>query len=107
MDTQGKTLTAELTARVYGDEDGLFVYLPSAIRNRYEVVVGDRFYCVLQAVSPSDGQDARPVEHEGWWEIKGYWHELHIPPQLVTELGLRPGHHLTLRLERVEKGRGY
>ncbi len=98
-----KAAIAELTARIYGDDDGLFVYLPSAIRNRYEVVVGDRFYCVLRAVSQSDDRGMREVAHEGWWEIKGYWHELHIPPELVSELGLRPGHHLSLCLVRKER----
>lgn len=99
-------MAERVVARIYGDGSELFVYLPAAIRNRYEILVGDRLYCVVQGVSPPNSQGVSEVRHEGWWEIKGYWHELHILPTLVEQFDLRPGQYLTLRLQEVCRGKG-
>lgn len=93
----------QIVARVYGQNSDLFVYLPAAIRNRYEILVSDKLYCRLLDVLGPAGDSILKAGNEGWWEIKGYWHELHLPSELVEKLSLHPGHLLVLRLQKVSK----
>ncbi|MCX8118113.1 MAG: hypothetical protein N3G78_09295 [Desulfobacterota bacterium] len=83
-------------------EDGglYYVEIPSHLRNRLELVVGSRLKGWLEKVQPRKGK-AQTLKRKIDWEIVGYWHELHIPQDLVRKLKLKDGDQLTLKFERV------
>ncbi len=83
-------------------EDGglYYVEVPSHLRNRLELVVGSRLKGWLERIQPKKGKAQTPK----WkidWEIVGYWHELHIPLDIVKKFKLKDGDQLTLKFEKV------
>ncbi len=83
-------------------EDGgfWFVEVPSHLRNRLELVVGSRLKGWLERIQPKKGPGSS-LKKKIDWEIVGYWHELHIPPDLVKKFKLKDGDQLTLKFESV------
>jgi len=91
-----------------GEGGGLYIELPSSIRNRMEIVVGNKVKCALIDKNGHKYSNARGTCASGAssvedavWEVAGYWNELHIPPDEVARYGLRKGDQLRLLLKSV------
>jgi|Deesub1362A_J573_1020465.scaffolds.fasta_scaffold00569_5 hypothetical protein len=86
----------EVELTLHGEGNELFVYLPTALRNRGEILVGHQIFCRVLEADDGRGEGS-------WWEVRGYWHELHPPPELRGRLGMRAGQRVRLRLERLRQ----
>lgn len=90
----------EMTSRVYADQAGLYLHIPSHIRNRLEVVVGNRIEGRLERLE-SDGGESRSIQADTVFEVKGYWHEMRLTDDVVKRFEIREGDALYLFLDRV------
>jgi len=90
-----------LIGELKGDQDGLYLELPSGFRNRMEVVVGNKVRVLLDSVIDKNGQVLREINKEVMGEIIGYWNELHIPRQEIFQYGLKKGDGLKLIVKSV------
>lgn len=91
-----------IVSRVHADPAGLYVHLPSHLRNRLEVVVGNRLEVLLEQVH--SGVDMpREIHTDALLEVKGYWHELYLPDDAVKTCGIRCHDLLKLTLYRIHQ----
>jgi len=96
-----------LVSRVHADPAGLYVHLPSHLRNRLEVVVGNRLEVLLEQVL-SGADIPREIHAHALLEVTGYWHELYLPDEVVTRYGIRCHDLLQMTLCRIHQhGRIY
>jgi len=86
-----------IVQRVCGTPPELYLYLPAELRNRWEIAVGDRIAGVLERVI-KDGEEPLAVGEGIDWPVAGYWHELHIPAEVIDRYDLKPGDRLELLL---------
>jgi len=93
--------TDRVILKVMGDGSSLYVEIPSRLRNRAEVVVGSRLKGKLKRVYRAGRKVEEKVDWDFDWEVEGYWNELHIPQEVVSALGLRPGDYLELVFQKV------
>lgn len=93
---------ATIVARVYADAAGLYVHLPSHLRNRLEVVVGNRLEVLLEQVH-SDMNISREIRTDALLEVKGYWHEMYLPDDVVTKYRIHHRDQLQLTLYRIHQ----
>ncbi len=90
-----------LVGELKGDQDGLYLELPSGFRNRMEIVVGNKMRVLLDSVIGQDGQVFREIGKEVICEVIGYWNELHIPLHEISQYGLKKGDILKLIVKSV------
>ena len=90
----------EMASRIYSDQTGWYVHIPSHLRNRLEVTVGNRIEGRLDRIE-TDGETSRPMHVDAVLEVKGYWHEMHLPNEVVSKWGIRRGDTLHLTLHRI------
>lgn len=117
-------LGVRVKGRLNGEEDDLFLYIDSTLRNLYELKVGDRIECVLLSIEraprheryscqrrleegsynflPTDVPTPLP-SGKSWWEIANYWNELHIPPDVARLFDLRIGDHIECEWLAIER----
>lgn len=69
---------AQMTSRVYADSEGFYVHLPSHLRNRLQVVVGNRIEGRFERIETGEGE-CISVQHDAIFEVRGYWHEMRLP----------------------------
>ncbi len=81
-----------IVSRVHADSAGLYVHLPSHLRNRLEVL--------LEQVH-SGADMPREIHTDALLEVKGYWHELYLPDEVVKTCGIRCHDLLKLTLYRI------
>lgn len=91
----------ELIGELKGDQDGLYIELPSGFRNRMEIVVGNKVRIFLDSVTHKDGNILREIKKEVICEVTGYWNELHIPRQEIFQYDLKKGDVLKLIVKSV------
>lgn len=91
-----------IVSRVHADPAGLYVHLPSHLRNRLEVVVGNRLEAVLEQVH-SGTDNPREIHADVLLEVTGYWHELYLPDEVVTRYGIRCQDLLQVTLYRIHQ----
>jgi hypothetical protein len=89
------------TAELKGDMESSYVEIPSGIRNRLEIVVGNILRVFLDSVVDKNGKVLKEINKEVKCEIIGYWNELHIPQKVVYELNLKKGDILNLVLKSI------
>ncbi len=77
-------------AEICGDPSGLYLEVPTHLRNRLEVVVGSRFVGKIISVIRRNGERA-DIGAEGVFEVKGYWNEMHLPLEMVRRYGFQRG----------------
>jgi len=58
----------EMSSRVYADPTGLYLHIPSHIRNRLEVVVGNRIEGRLDRLE-RDGGESRSIQADTAFEV--------------------------------------
>ena len=90
----------ELASRVYADPTGMYLHIPSHIRNYLEVVVGNRIEGRLDRIETNNGE-SRSMQADAVLEVKGYWHEIYLPENMVTRFGIRSGDIIHLTLHRI------
>ena len=90
----------KLIGPICGDSSGLYVEVPTHLRNRLEVVVGSRFVGELMRTIKKNGEMI-PIGAEGVFEVKGYWNEMHLPDLMVQRLGLKKGDSLKFVLHQI------
>lgn len=90
-----------LLAVVKPADDGLYIEIPSAIRNRMEIIAGERIRCLLESITDQQKQQVNTVGKEAIWQVGGYWHELHVPPEFVRAYGVHPGDRVQVVLKSV------
>ncbi|MGB9627146.1 MAG: hypothetical protein ACPL6D_00675 [Thermodesulfobacteriota bacterium] len=83
------------------DKDDFYVELPSGFRNRMEIVVGNKIRILLDSIVDKNDHVLREIKKEIICEVIGYWNELHIPMEEVSEYGLKKGDVLRLILKSV------
>jgi len=88
-------------ALVKGDPPQLYIEIPSEIRNRVEIVVGNRIRCIVKGIVDKEGNTMSEIDQEALWEVIGYWHELYIPPEDASRYGLKKNHHVRVILKSV------
>lgn len=93
---------ATIVSRVYADAAGMYVHLPSHLRNRLEVVVGNRLEVLLEQVH-ADGTVPREIKTAALLEVKGYWHEMCLPDDVVTKCRIRCSDLLKMTLYRIHQ----
>lgn len=91
-----------IISRVHTDPAGLYVHLPSHLRNRLEVVVGNRLEVLLEQVH-SGADMPREIHADALLEVKGYWHELYLPDEVVARYGIRCHDRLQMTLYRIHQ----
>lgn len=96
-----KVGSEEIIALIKGDQPDLYVEIPSEIRNRMEIVVGNRMRCVVKGIVDKEGNPVTEINQETIWEIIGYWHELYIPPEDATRFELKKNDYIRLILKSV------
>ncbi|MEM2498170.1 MAG: hypothetical protein QXR81_07345, partial [Candidatus Nezhaarchaeales archaeon] len=94
-----------IVKRVQASPEGLFIYIPSETRNRYEVDVGDAIRCTLIRLISRRG-DRVEVNRSLILEVRGYWNELHLPQEALNGLNVEAGDYVELVLEEVIRGGG-
>jgi len=92
----------KMVSRVYADSTGLYVHLPSHLRNRLEVVVGNRLEVLLEQVH-SDLNVPREIRTDAVLEVKGYWHEMYLPDDVVKSYSIRCNDLLQMTLYRIHQ----
>jgi len=90
-----------LIGKLKGDQDGLYAELPSGFRNRMEVVVGNKVRVFLDSVIDKNDNVLKEIKKEVICEVIGYWNELHIPRQEISQYGLKKGDVLKFILKSV------
>ena len=93
---------AEMTSRVYADSQGLYLHLPSHLRNRLEVVVGNRIEGRIEQIETGGGE-CMSVQHDVTFEVEGYWHEMRLPAAVAERFDLRCGDVIHLTLMRISR----
>ncbi|MCA1792848.1 MAG: hypothetical protein LC660_03065 [Desulfobacteraceae bacterium] len=91
-----------LVSRVRTDSLGLYLHLPSHLRNRLEVVVGNRLEVLLEQTH-SDANMSRAINADALLEVKGYWHEMYLPYDVVTRYCIRCNDLLQMTLYRIHQ----
>jgi FKBP-type peptidyl-prolyl cis-trans isomerase 2 len=94
----------EIVALVKGDPLQLYIEIPSRIRNRMEIVVGNRIRCIVKDIIDKEGNSVAEVNQETLWEVMGYWHELYIPPEDASRYGVKKNDYARLVLRSVVRG---
>lgn len=94
----------DIVALIKGDPSGFYIEIPSRIRNRMEIVVGNRIRCVVKGIADKMGGPLTEVNQEIVWEVVGYWHELCIPPEEVNKYGFKKNSYARLILKSVIRG---
>ncbi len=90
-----------LVGELKGDQNGLYIELPSGLRNRMEIVVGNKARVLLESVMDKNGHVLKEIKKEVICEVIGYWNELHISLEEVSEYSLKKGDVLRLILKSV------
>jgi hypothetical protein len=90
----------ELFAPIRGYSSGLYVEIPTHLRNRLEVVVGSRFVGKLSRVIKENGE-MRDIQAEGIFDVKGYWNEMHLPKEMVRQYELKKGDSVEIILHQI------
>lgn len=85
-----------------GLEDGtaLYVLIPSHLRNRLEVVVGNRMEGRIERIESACGK-TRSIDADVSLNLEGYWNELHLPNEIVQKLGIFKGDEIHLAIDRI------
>ena len=91
-----------MLSKVYADTTGLYVHLPSHLRNRLEVVVGNRLEARLEQIL-SDTNRPDIIGFDAVLEVKGYWHEMYLPDDVVTKYCIRCHDLLQMTLYRIHQ----
>jgi len=92
----------ELVAEIKEGEGGeLYVELPSGIRNRMEIVVGNKIKCIIAGLVDKYDNFLSKVNEEKTWEVVGYWNELHISQEEITRYRFKNGDRVKLLLKSV------
>lgn len=92
----------KMVSRVYADPTGLYVHLPSHLRNRLEVVVGNRLEARLEQML-SDTNRPEIIGIDAVLQVKGYWHEMYLPDDVVTRYRIRCNDLLHMTLYRIHQ----
>jgi len=87
-------------AEICGDPSGLYLEVPTHLRNRLEVVVGSRFVGKLASITKRNGK-RWSAGAEGLFEVKGYWNEMHFPAEMVRNYGLEKGDFVEIVLYQI------
>jgi len=90
-----------LIGELKGDQEGLYIELPSGFRNRMEIVVGNKMRIFLDSLISRDGQVLREIKKSLMGEVIGYWNELHLPLEEISRYGIQKGDLLKLTVESV------
>jgi len=90
----------ELIATTCGDSSGLYVEVPSHLRNRLEVAVGSRFVGKFIRTIEKNGEKIH-IQAKGIFEVKGYWNEMHLPDLMVQRFGIKKGDSLKFVLHQI------
>ena len=92
----------ELIAEIKEGENGeLYIELPSGIRNRMEIVVGNKIKCVIDGVVDKNGSAMKNINEETVWEVVGYWNELHLAEEQIKKHSFKQGDRIKLKLKSV------
>lgn len=90
-----------LIGELKGDQEGLYIELPSGFRNRLEIVVGNKMRVLLDSVTSNDGQVLKEIKKKVMGEVIGYWNELHLPREEISSYGVQKGDLLKIIVESV------
>ncbi len=90
----------KISSRVYADQTGLYVHIPSHLRNRLEVVVGNRLEARLEGIE-SDTDRCETIGIDAVLEVKGYWHELYLPDDVAEKYRIHCNDMLHMTLYRI------
>ena len=90
-----------IVGELKGNDEGLYLELPSGIRNRLEIVVGNRIRFFLEAILDKNGNISREIKKEIVGEVIGYWNELHLRSEEVRKCSLNRGDILKICLKSV------
>ncbi len=99
-----KAGSEEIVALVKGDPPQLYIEIPSGIRNRMEIVVGNKIRCIVKDIVDKEGNPIAEVNQETLWEVMGYWHELYILPEDASRYELKKNDYARLILRSVVRG---
>lgn len=94
----------EIVALIKGEPAGFYIEIPSRVRNRMEIIVGDRVRCVVKGITDKMGRTLAEVNQETVWEVVGYWHELYIPSEEIDKYGFKKDSYARLILKSVIRG---
>ncbi|MDQ7778971.1 MAG: hypothetical protein RDV41_04595 [Planctomycetota bacterium] len=122
--TAERTLGVRVRGQLFGEENDLFIYIESDLRNLYELKVGDRIECVLIAIERAPRREYCSCEGElvggssgcrttpapaqlpsekSWWDIVDYWNELHVPPAMADRYVLQAGDNIECEWLAIER----
>lgn len=90
----------KITCRVLKDGTALYVLIPSHLRNRLEVVVGNRMDAWIERIEPVCGK-TRSIDAEVSLNVEGYWNELHLPNEIVQKFGILEGDKIQMAIHRI------
>lgn len=98
-ETEGpEELTLDIVKGAGGE---LYVEIPTGMRNRLEVVVGNLFKCIIAGIVDAKGHYTKTIMAETVWEIVGYWNELHLAEADIRQYGLKEGDRIKLVLKSI------
>ncbi|HAP31868.1 MAG TPA: hypothetical protein DCQ14_02245 [Firmicutes bacterium] len=96
-ETEGpEELTLEIIRGAGGE---LYVEIPTGLRNRMEIVVGNLIKCIVAGIVDEKGHYTRTIMGDVVWEIVGYWNELHLAEADIQQYGLKQGDRIKLVLK--------
>jgi len=90
----------QIRSSVYADGVQVYVHIPSHLRNRLEVVVGHRMEGRIDRIESAGGM-TRSIDAAVSLQVMGYWHELHLPDDVVQQFGIRPGDQAWITIHRI------
>lgn len=85
---------------VLGDSSGLYLEIPTHLRNRLEVVVGSRFVGSLMTVTKKNGKSLG-LNAGGIFDVKGYWNEMHLPDEMVRRHSIEKEKFVEIKLHQI------
>ncbi len=94
----------KLVGEVSGCFPNLFIYLPSELRNKYELAVGDALVCSVSNFYSSEKVSERAEDDR--WHIEGYWNELHIPRKIAEKYRVETGDKLEITIKGIVRQNG-
>lgn len=92
----------ELVGALKTDDYGeLYLEIPTSLRNRAEVVVGNIFKGEIAGITDVEGNITKKIGEDADMEVKNYWNELHIDNEDAKKHGLKEGDYLKVVLTRI------
>jgi hypothetical protein len=90
----------KINCRVLKDGTALYVLIPSHLRNRLEMVVGNRMEGLVDRIESVCGK-TRSIDAEVSLNVEGYWNELHLPNEIVQKFGVLEGDKIHMAIHRI------